>query len=128
MQAEMSYSQKPGSHSASAPQPLTHFPERLYGKSTRVIQVDFTGGLEIYETIEAGLKDLEIGVLGMSLCLLGEALLSAALGLTLTPEHSPGKHSPLAPPGVPGTVGVTQALCPLSFSKQRGPKIYNPLE
>uniref|UniRef100_A0A8C6CS16 17beta-estradiol 17-dehydrogenase n=1 Tax=Moschus moschiferus TaxID=68415 RepID=A0A8C6CS16_MOSMO len=37
--------------------------ERLYGKSTRVIQVDFTGGLEIYETIEAGLKDLEIGVL-----------------------------------------------------------------
>ncbi|XP_065776711.1 very-long-chain 3-oxoacyl-CoA reductase-B-like [Muntiacus reevesi] len=37
--------------------------ERLYGKSTRVIQVDFTGGLEIYETIEEGLKDLEIGVL-----------------------------------------------------------------
>ncbi|XP_057569605.1 very-long-chain 3-oxoacyl-CoA reductase-B-like isoform X2 [Hippopotamus amphibius kiboko] len=37
--------------------------ERLHGKSTRVIQVDFTGGLEIYEAIEAGLKDLEIGVL-----------------------------------------------------------------
>ncbi|KAB0398592.1 hypothetical protein E2I00_009945, partial [Balaenoptera physalus] len=35
--------------------------ERLLGKSTRVIQVDFTGGLEIYEAIEAGLKDLEIG-------------------------------------------------------------------
>ncbi|XP_049559126.1 very-long-chain 3-oxoacyl-CoA reductase-A-like isoform X6 [Orcinus orca] len=37
--------------------------ERLHGKSTRVIQVDFTGGLEIYEAIAAGLKDLEIGVL-----------------------------------------------------------------
>ena len=61
-----------------------------------MIQVDFTGGLEIYETIEAGLKDLEIGVLGMSLSPLGEALLSVAPtpptpGLTLTPEHSPGR-------------------------------------
>ncbi|KAB1273090.1 Very-long-chain 3-oxoacyl-CoA reductase-B, partial [Camelus dromedarius] len=37
--------------------------ERLYGRSTRVIQADFTGGLEIYEPIEAGLKDLEIGIL-----------------------------------------------------------------
>uniref|UniRef100_A0A8B9YK41 17beta-estradiol 17-dehydrogenase n=1 Tax=Bos mutus grunniens TaxID=30521 RepID=A0A8B9YK41_BOSMU len=37
--------------------------EGLYGKRTRVIQVDFTGGLEIYETIEAGLKGLEVGVL-----------------------------------------------------------------
>ncbi|XP_037676359.1 very-long-chain 3-oxoacyl-CoA reductase-B-like [Choloepus didactylus] len=37
--------------------------ERLHGRTTRVIQADFTGGLEIYESIEAGLKDLEIGVL-----------------------------------------------------------------
>ena len=41
--------------------PGSLLPERLHGKSTRVIQVDFTGGLEIYEAIEAGLKDLEIG-------------------------------------------------------------------
>nr|XP_019610373.1 PREDICTED: very-long-chain 3-oxoacyl-CoA reductase-B-like [Rhinolophus sinicus] len=37
--------------------------ERLHGRVTRVIQADFTGGLEIYEAIKAGLKDLEIGVL-----------------------------------------------------------------
>ncbi|XP_046536420.1 very-long-chain 3-oxoacyl-CoA reductase-B-like isoform X2 [Equus quagga] len=37
--------------------------ERLHGRITRVIQADFTGGLEIYGAIEAGLKDLEIGVL-----------------------------------------------------------------
>uniref|UniRef100_H0W3W9 17beta-estradiol 17-dehydrogenase n=2 Tax=Cavia porcellus TaxID=10141 RepID=H0W3W9_CAVPO len=37
--------------------------ERLHGRSTRVIQADFTGGLEIYDAIEAGLRGLEIGVL-----------------------------------------------------------------
>ncbi|KAM6154383.1 very-long-chain 3-oxoacyl-CoA reductase-B-like [Erethizon dorsatum] len=37
--------------------------ERLHGRSTRVIQADFTGGLEIYSAIEAGLRGLEIGVL-----------------------------------------------------------------
>ncbi|XP_012862068.1 very-long-chain 3-oxoacyl-CoA reductase-like [Echinops telfairi] len=37
--------------------------ERLHGTDTRVIQADFTGGLEIYGAIEEGLKGLEIGVL-----------------------------------------------------------------
>ncbi|XP_045058875.2 very-long-chain 3-oxoacyl-CoA reductase-B isoform X2 [Desmodus rotundus] len=37
--------------------------ERLHGTVTRVIQADFTGGLEIYEAVKAGLKGLEIGVL-----------------------------------------------------------------
>ncbi|XP_076989718.1 very-long-chain 3-oxoacyl-CoA reductase-B-like [Tamandua tetradactyla] len=37
--------------------------ERLHGRTTQVIQADFTGGLEIYEAIEAGLRDLEVGVL-----------------------------------------------------------------
>lgn len=37
--------------------------ERLHGRVTRVIQADFTGGLEIYEAIKTGLQDLEIGVL-----------------------------------------------------------------
>ncbi|XP_058386969.1 very-long-chain 3-oxoacyl-CoA reductase-like [Diceros bicornis minor] len=37
--------------------------ERLHGRITRIIQADFTGGLEIYGAIEAGLKDLEIGIL-----------------------------------------------------------------
>uniref|UniRef100_A0A8C3W5G7 17beta-estradiol 17-dehydrogenase n=1 Tax=Catagonus wagneri TaxID=51154 RepID=A0A8C3W5G7_9CETA len=42
------------------PSKLEHEPGKFW---IRVIQVDFTGGLEIYEVIEAGLKDLEIGVL-----------------------------------------------------------------
>ncbi|XP_036272306.1 very-long-chain 3-oxoacyl-CoA reductase-like [Pipistrellus kuhlii] len=37
--------------------------ERLHGRLTRVIQADFTGGLEIYEAVKAGLEDLEVGVL-----------------------------------------------------------------
>ncbi|XP_070258243.1 very-long-chain 3-oxoacyl-CoA reductase-like [Myotis yumanensis] len=37
--------------------------ERLHGRVTRVIQADFTGGLEIYAAIRTGLRDLEIGVL-----------------------------------------------------------------
>lgn len=80
MQAEMSYSQSLAPLRL-CPSALTHFPERLYGKSTHSDSGGFHRGLgEIYETIEAGLKDLEIGVLGMSLCLLGEALLSAPSG------------------------------------------------
>lgn len=39
-------------------------PERLHGRQTRVIQADFTRGMEIYADIEAGLQDLDIGVLG----------------------------------------------------------------
>lgn len=64
--------------------PLPLFPERLHGRVTRVIQADFTGGLEIYEAIKAGLKDLEIGVLGMCPCLLEGAMPSNALLFTLT--------------------------------------------
>lgn len=37
--------------------------ERLHGRLTRVIQADFTGGLEVYEAVKAGLEDLEVGVL-----------------------------------------------------------------
>ncbi|XP_078010669.1 very-long-chain 3-oxoacyl-CoA reductase-B-like, partial [Phascolarctos cinereus] len=37
--------------------------ERLHGKETRVIQVEFTGGLEIYETVERDLEGLDIGIL-----------------------------------------------------------------
>ncbi|XP_016068036.1 PREDICTED: LOW QUALITY PROTEIN: very-long-chain 3-oxoacyl-CoA reductase-B-like [Miniopterus natalensis] len=50
-----------GSSSGLAPDALS--PERLHGRLTRIIQADFTGGLEIYEAIKTGLKDLEIGVL-----------------------------------------------------------------
>ncbi|XP_067318544.1 very-long-chain 3-oxoacyl-CoA reductase-like [Anolis sagrei] len=37
--------------------------EQLYGRSTKVIQADFTGGSEIYESIHKALEGLEIGVL-----------------------------------------------------------------
>ncbi|XP_074075399.1 very-long-chain 3-oxoacyl-CoA reductase-like [Macrotis lagotis] len=37
--------------------------ERHHGRETRIIQVDFTGGLEIYEAVETALEGLDIGVL-----------------------------------------------------------------
>ncbi|XP_054855298.1 very-long-chain 3-oxoacyl-CoA reductase-B-like isoform X2 [Eublepharis macularius] len=37
--------------------------EEQHGRSTRVIQADFTGGSEIYELIGAALQGLEIGIL-----------------------------------------------------------------
>ncbi|XP_063807559.1 very-long-chain 3-oxoacyl-CoA reductase-B-like [Pseudophryne corroboree] len=33
------------------------------GRKTKIIQVDFTGGPEIYPKIEEGLKDMDIGIL-----------------------------------------------------------------
>ncbi|KAM8788819.1 very-long-chain 3-oxoacyl-CoA reductase-B-like [Rhynchonycteris naso] len=53
--------------------------ERLHGRLTRVIQADFTGGLEIYEAIETGLKDLEIGVLVNNVGMLYESGLARLL-------------------------------------------------
>ncbi|KAM9313328.1 very-long-chain 3-oxoacyl-CoA reductase-B-like [Gastrophryne carolinensis] len=40
--------------------------ERQTDRKTRLIQADFTGGLEIYTKIEKELKDLDIGILGSS--------------------------------------------------------------
>ncbi|XP_060113554.1 very-long-chain 3-oxoacyl-CoA reductase-like [Heteronotia binoei] len=37
--------------------------EEQHGRSTKVIQADFTHGLEIYESIQASLQGLEIGIL-----------------------------------------------------------------
>ncbi|XP_075062504.1 very-long-chain 3-oxoacyl-CoA reductase-B-like [Mixophyes fleayi] len=37
--------------------------EQQIGRKTKIIQVDFTGGQEIYPKIEEGLKDLDIGIL-----------------------------------------------------------------
>ncbi|KAH0631641.1 hypothetical protein JD844_006077, partial [Phrynosoma platyrhinos] len=37
--------------------------EEQYGRRTKVIQADFTGGSEIYESIQAALQGLEIGIL-----------------------------------------------------------------
>ncbi|KAI5933624.1 Testosterone 17-beta-dehydrogenase 3 [Manis javanica] len=56
------------SHFSTEPTTLRHAVayKRLHGRITRVIQADFTGDLEIYEAIEAGVKDLEMGALGMS--------------------------------------------------------------
>ncbi|XP_042295127.1 very-long-chain 3-oxoacyl-CoA reductase-like isoform X2 [Sceloporus undulatus] len=37
--------------------------EELYGRRTKVIQADFTRGSEIYESIQAALQGLEVGIL-----------------------------------------------------------------
>ena len=43
-------------------------PEEKYSRDTLVIPVDFSGGLEIYDTIAEQIKDLQIGVLGRLVC------------------------------------------------------------
>ncbi|KAM4749234.1 very-long-chain 3-oxoacyl-CoA reductase-B-like [Rhinophrynus dorsalis] len=37
--------------------------EHKFGRKTKIIQADFTGGSEIYQPIEEGLKDMDIGIL-----------------------------------------------------------------
>ncbi|KAL8219755.1 UNVERIFIED_CONTAM: hypothetical protein K2H54_032878 [Gekko kuhli] len=39
--------------------------EEQHGRSTKVVQTDFTKGSEIYEPIRAALQGLEIGILGV---------------------------------------------------------------
>ena len=44
---------------------IFHFiSEEKFGRVTRVISVDFSGGLDIYTMIGDQLNDLDIGVLG----------------------------------------------------------------
>ncbi len=40
------------------------FAEKTYHIETSMIQVDFTGGMEIYDKIRKGIKGKEIGILG----------------------------------------------------------------
>ncbi|KAM5297507.1 17-beta-hydroxysteroid dehydrogenase type 3-like [Glossophaga mutica] len=62
--------------------------ERSHGRVTRVIQADFTGGLEIYGAIKAGLKDLEIGVLVNNVGMLDSKHRSKLLDCETSPRLS----------------------------------------
>ncbi|XP_075392731.1 very-long-chain 3-oxoacyl-CoA reductase-like [Tenrec ecaudatus] len=90
--------------------------ERLHGTDTRVIQADFTGGLEIYRAIEEGLKDLEIGVLvnnvGMNY--------SLRLGKLLDRENPAQRLLDTVNCNMMSVVQMTRIVLPQMVSRHRG--------
>ncbi|XP_075392734.1 very-long-chain 3-oxoacyl-CoA reductase-like [Tenrec ecaudatus] len=90
--------------------------ERLHGTDTRVIQADFTGGLEIYGAIEKGLKGLEIGVLvnnvGMTY--------SKELGKLLDCENPAQRLSDIVNCNMMSMVQMTRIVLPQMVSRHRG--------
>ncbi|KAM6223646.1 very-long-chain 3-oxoacyl-CoA reductase-B-like [Rhynchocyon petersi] len=90
--------------------------ERLHGTLTRVIQVDFTGGLEIYEAIEEGLKGLEIGILvnnvGMPF--------GNKLGKMLNSENLAKRLSNIINCNMMSMAQMTRIILPQMVSRHRG--------
>ncbi|XP_012862067.1 very-long-chain 3-oxoacyl-CoA reductase-like [Echinops telfairi] len=90
--------------------------ERLHGTDTRVIQADFTGGLEIYGAIEEGLKGLDIGVLvnnvGMSY--------SSHFRKLLDCENPAQRLSDIVNCNVMSVVQMTRIVLPQMVSRHRG--------
>ncbi|XP_004381837.1 very-long-chain 3-oxoacyl-CoA reductase-like [Trichechus manatus latirostris] len=90
--------------------------ERLHGTLTRIIQVDFTGGLEIYGAVEEGLKGLEIGVLvnnvGMSV--------SVVLQKTFEVENPAKRLSDIVNCNMLSVVQMTRIILPQMVSRRRG--------
>ncbi|XP_010945101.1 very-long-chain 3-oxoacyl-CoA reductase-B [Camelus dromedarius] len=90
--------------------------ERLYGRSTRVIQADFTGGLEIYEPIEAGLKDLEIGILVNNVA----KQYADNLGKLLDFEDTAQKLSDIINCNMMSVVQMTRIVLPQMVTRRKG--------
>ncbi|XP_008063318.2 very-long-chain 3-oxoacyl-CoA reductase-B-like [Carlito syrichta] len=90
--------------------------ERLHGRNTRVIVADFTGGLEIYEAIEAELQDLEIGVLvnnvGMVYSRLPQKLLNG--------ENVAKRISDIVNCNIMSVVQMTRLILPQMVTRGKG--------
>ncbi|XP_076987569.1 very-long-chain 3-oxoacyl-CoA reductase-B-like [Tamandua tetradactyla] len=91
--------------------------ERLHGRTTRVIQADFTGGLEIYEAIEAGLRDLEVGVLVNNV---GMQYHNKGLRKLLDTENLAKGLSDIVNCNVLSVVQMTRIILPQMVTRGRG--------
>ncbi|XP_076987583.1 very-long-chain 3-oxoacyl-CoA reductase-B-like [Tamandua tetradactyla] len=91
--------------------------ERLHGRTTRVIQADFTGGLEIYEAIEAGLRDLEVGVLVNNV---GMQCHNKMLAKLLDVENVAKGLSDIVNCNVLSVVQMTRIILPQMVTRGRG--------
>ncbi|XP_067316901.1 very-long-chain 3-oxoacyl-CoA reductase-B-like [Anolis sagrei] len=89
--------------------------ELLYGRSTKVIQADFTGGSEIYEFIQEALQGLEIGVLvnnvGMAHTMPSEFLQTPDLKKYI---------GNLVNCNILSTVKMTEAILPQMVARKKG--------
>ncbi|XP_067318543.1 very-long-chain 3-oxoacyl-CoA reductase-like [Anolis sagrei] len=89
--------------------------ELLYGRSTKVIQADFTGGSEIYESIQEALQGLEIGVLvnnvGMAHTMPSEFLQTPDLKKYI---------GNLVNCNILSTVKMTEAILPQMVARKKG--------
>ncbi|XP_007941266.1 very-long-chain 3-oxoacyl-CoA reductase-like [Orycteropus afer afer] len=90
--------------------------ERLHGVLTRVMQTDFTGGLEIYGAIEEGLKGLEIGVLVNNVGM----VYSKTLGKLLDLENPAKSLSDTVNCNMMSVVQMTRIILPQMVSRRRG--------
>lgn len=91
--------------------------ERLHGRRTRVIQADFTGGLQIYGDIEAQLQGLEVGVLVNNVAMTyGRGVLRKLLDC-----ENPAKiTADMVNCNVLSVVQMTRIVLPQMVSRRRG--------
>ncbi|XP_027990903.2 17-beta-hydroxysteroid dehydrogenase type 3-like [Eptesicus fuscus] len=90
--------------------------ERLHGRLTRVIQVDFTGGLEIYEAVKTGLKGLEVGVLVNNVGMLYEK----AMAKLLDCEDVAKRLSDVINCNIMSVAQMTAIVLPQMVSRRKG--------
>lgn len=89
---------------------------RLHGRVTRVIQADFTGGLEIYEAIGTALQDLEIGVLVNNVGILYENTMAKLLDC----ENVAKRLSDVINCNIMSVAQMTAIVLPQMVSRRRG--------
>ncbi|XP_051845369.1 very-long-chain 3-oxoacyl-CoA reductase-B-like [Antechinus flavipes] len=90
--------------------------ERHYGKETRIIQVDFTGGLEIYEAIEKALEGLDIGILVNNVAVLTQNKLQKILDV----ENAGKNFSDTMNCNMLSMVQMTRIILPQMAARGRG--------
>ncbi|XP_040852163.1 very-long-chain 3-oxoacyl-CoA reductase-B-like, partial [Ochotona curzoniae] len=91
--------------------------ERLHGRQTRVIQADFTRGMEIYADIEAGLQDLDIGVLVNNV---GMAYAGRKLKRVLEWEDPGQSMTDLVNCNIMSVIQMTRIVLPRMVTRRRG--------
>ncbi|XP_054855392.1 very-long-chain 3-oxoacyl-CoA reductase-like isoform X2 [Eublepharis macularius] len=89
--------------------------EQQHGRSTKVIQTDFTGGSEIYEPIRAALQGLEIGVLVNNVGMVANQLVPF-LSVTNVDKYT----NDAVNCNMLSTVKMTQIILPQMVARKKG--------
>ncbi|KAL8219758.1 UNVERIFIED_CONTAM: hypothetical protein K2H54_032961 [Gekko kuhli] len=89
--------------------------EEQHGRSTKVVQADFTKGSEIYEPIQAALQGLEIGILVNNV---GQATSKPLYYLDA--EHTEKYIDDIVHCNMLSTIKMTQILLPQMVARKKG--------